>query len=138
MPVTRQALALTGLLFLVTLTIGVVRIATPTNLGRNHPKAPAIRSGIDPNSARWFELAQLPGIGESLAKRIVDYRESRRSASPNSDPPQFTAANDLLPVSGIGPRTLARISPFLIFPPPQERQRPSRVSGPVDNRSQTR
>jgi hypothetical protein len=128
----RQALALTSLLFLVTLTIGLVRVISPANLGRNHLDIPAVQCGIDPNTARWYELAQLPGVGESLSKKIVDYRDTKRSASTNSDPRAFRSANDLLSVSGIGPRTLARISQFLIFPPPREMER-TRVAGPVDS-----
>jgi hypothetical protein len=128
----RQALAVTGLLFLVTLTIGLVRIISPANLGRNQVENPIVQCGIDPNTAHWYELAQLPGIGESLATKIVDYRDTRRRASTNSDPRAFRTAHDLLAVSGIGPRTLARISQFLIFRPPREMER-TRVAGPVDS-----
>ena len=52
----------------------------------------------------WPELTQLPGIGETLARRIV---ESRRQAGP------FADHEDIRRVRGIGPRTLERISPYL-------------------------
>jgi len=52
----------------------------------------------------WPELAQLPGIGESLGRRIV---ESRRQDGP------FIDHDDLRRVQGIGPRTLERLKPYL-------------------------
>ena len=59
---------------------------------------------LDINRADWPEWSVLPGIGETLAKRIVG---SRRDQGP------FRSHDDLLRVPGIGPRTLARIRPFL-------------------------
>jgi len=59
---------------------------------------------VDINSADWPELIQLPQIGETLAKRIV---ESRRLHGP------FRDHEDLLRVRGLGPKTLDRIRPHL-------------------------
>lgn len=59
---------------------------------------------VDLNSATWSELAELPDIGEVLARRIVETRTQRG---------KFTTSDDLLAVPGIGPRKLARIAPFL-------------------------
>ena len=50
-------------------------------------------SPLDLNAATAEELAQLPGIGEELARRIVEYRES-------SGP--FETAEQLMEVPGIG------------------------------------
>ena len=61
---------------------------------------------VDPNSADWPELTLLPGIGEKLAKRIV---ESRRLEGP------FRRPRELVRVRGVGPKTMERIRPFL-FP----------------------
>lgn len=60
--------------------------------------------GLDLNRAAWFELAQLPGVGESLARRIVEYRQ-------NAGRP--LRVRDLIAVKGIGPRTLDRIAAYL-------------------------
>jgi len=60
---------------------------------------------VDVNQATWPELAQMPGIGETLARRIV---ESRETAGP------FLDHGDLERVRGIGPRTLERIKPYLL------------------------
>ncbi len=67
-----------------------------------------VSGGLDLNRAAWFELAQLPGVGESLARRIVDYRE-------NAGRP--LRVRDLIAVKGIGPRTLDRIAAYLHVAP---------------------
>jgi len=59
---------------------------------------------VDINTADWPEFSVLPGIGETLAKRIV---ESRKQAGP------FADLEDLERVQGIGPRTLERLRPHL-------------------------
>lgn len=61
---------------------------------------------VDVNAAQWPELAQLPGIGETMARRIVDERVARG---------QFADHEDLRRrVQGVGPRTLERIRPYLL------------------------
>jgi len=65
---------------------------------------------VDVNAADWPELAQLPGIGKVLARRIVEMRE-------NDGP--FRDYEDLRErVRGIGPATLEQIRPFLAPIPP--------------------
>lgn len=59
---------------------------------------------VDLNAADWPELAQLPGIGKTLAQRIV---ESRATHGP------FADHNDLRRVRGIGPKTLDSLRPYL-------------------------
>ncbi|MBN1394811.1 MAG: helix-hairpin-helix domain-containing protein [Pirellulales bacterium] len=59
---------------------------------------------VDINKADWPELTMLPGIGETLARRIV---ASRRAEGP------FADHADLRRVKGIGPKTLERIRPYL-------------------------
>ena len=66
---------------------------------------------LDPNQADWPELVQLPGIGPTLAKRIV---ESRHTDGP------FLDHGDLQRVRGIGPKTLDQIRPYLRPMPPGE------------------
>jgi competence protein ComEA len=59
---------------------------------------------VDINEADWPELVQLPGVGRTLAERIV---ASRRSQGP------FLDYEDLRRVRGIGPKTLENIRPYL-------------------------
>ena len=59
---------------------------------------------VDLNEAQWPEFAQLPGIGETLARRIVDSR--------NTEGP-FTSIEDLQRVRGIGPRTVQNMKHYL-------------------------
>ena len=61
---------------------------------------------IDPNLATFEELKKLPGIGDTLAKRIVDKRQDML----------FRDENDMQKVSGIGKKTASKITPFLKFP----------------------
>jgi competence protein ComEA len=59
---------------------------------------------LDINSASWVEWAQLEGIGEKLARRIVADRDERGP---------FRGPADIGRVRGIGPKLLERIHPFL-------------------------
>jgi competence protein ComEA len=59
---------------------------------------------VDLNQADWPELVQLPGIGETLARRIVESRQRDG---------RFLDHEDLQRVRGIGPKTLQRIRPYL-------------------------
>jgi len=65
---------------------------------------------IDINSADWPEWTLLPGIGETMAKRIVQDRSERGL---------FRDHADLRRVSGIGPRTFERMRPYLLALPEQ-------------------
>ena len=59
---------------------------------------------IDINRAEPWLLEALPGIGEVLAQRIVDYR---------SENGPFRRIEDLLQVSGVGEATLDNIKDFI-------------------------
>jgi competence protein ComEA len=64
---------------------------------------------VDVNKADWPELAQLPGIGQTLAQRIVASREERGP---------FIDHSELRRVRGIGPKTLEKMKPYLRPLPP--------------------
>ena len=59
---------------------------------------------IDLNQATRVDLLQLPGIGDSLARRIEEYRLEHG---------RFRQVNDLIDVHGIGPATLERLRPWV-------------------------
>lgn len=67
--------------------------------GKNNSAVPSVRI----NSASASELQQLPGIGQALAQRIVETRNSGR----------FTSADDLLRVPGIGKAKLAKLRDYV-------------------------
>jgi competence protein ComEA len=60
---------------------------------------------VDVNRADWPELALLPEVGETLARRIVS---SRWREGP------FLEQEDLLRVPGIGPHVLESVRPYLL------------------------
>ena len=65
---------------------------------------------VDINKADWPELAELPEVGETLARRIVDSRVKDG---------EFRDHDDLRRVRGIGPATLERVRPYLMPMPGQ-------------------
>ena len=58
---------------------------------------------ININTASETELEALPGVGPVTAAAIIDYRTQNGP---------FSAVDDLIDVSGIGPSTLEQIRPF--------------------------
>lgn len=68
--------------------------------------APNVELRIDINSAEWPELTLLPDISETMARRIVEHRQLNG---------EFDSLASVQDVKGIGPRTFARIAPYL-FP----------------------
>ena len=60
---------------------------------------------VDINRAAAPELTLLPGVGEALAKSIVDSRDARGP---------FHSHDDLRRVRGIGRKTLDKIRPYLL------------------------
>jgi len=68
------------------------------------PQAGASAQKIDINRADPWLLEALPGIGEVLAQRIVDYR---------SENGPFRTVEHLLKVSGIGSATLEQLADYV-------------------------
>lgn len=64
----------------------------------------AYRFELNVNHATWPELTLLPGIGEKLAQRIVEYREQSGA---------IRRLGDLADVEGIGPKKMQVIREFL-------------------------
>lgn len=83
----------------------------------------AIEFKIDINQADWPELCLMPGVGEQLAKRIVEYREEHGP---------FRDFQDLKEVRGIGPKTFDGMTPFLV-PLPDLETTAGENAGSADN-----
>ena len=73
---------------------------------KSAPKAKAASSGavVDLNAAGADELAEVPGIGDSIAKRIIEFRDKNGP---------FQSVDDLLKVQGIGEKSLQKLRPHL-------------------------
>lgn len=67
---------------------------------------------VDINTATTAELEKLPGVGPSLAKRIVEFREKNGA---------FQSVEDLLKVQGIGEKSLARFREFVTASKPAKK-----------------
>lgn len=65
--------------------------------------ASGLEGQININTATATELELLPGIGPSIAKRIVDYRKDH----------PFQQRNHIMRVKGVGQKTFAKIKDFL-------------------------
>jgi DNA uptake protein ComE-like DNA-binding protein len=118
-PARRLTLTATILLLMLFATaalrlIGTVRVESLAD-GLN--RSGELPGGIDPNSATWWELSHLPGIGETRARQIVEYRESVRGRRGSPTSVVFRSPADLTKVEGIGPTTAERVATSLIFPP---------------------
>ena len=59
---------------------------------------------IDINTATLQQFQLLPGIGETLAQRIIDYRNEHGN---------FSTIEDLLNVNGIGESKLTDMKPYI-------------------------
>lgn len=68
------------------------------------PSSASLPQHIDINRAEAWLLAALPGIGDTRAQDIVDYRQQNGP---------FRSASDLLNVKGIGQATLDRIKDLI-------------------------
>jgi competence ComEA-like helix-hairpin-helix protein len=99
----------------VLLIPGIVRVLTSEWVSVETPPRYFAHFTVDVNQADWPELSLLPGIGEVVARRIVEYRKQHGP---------FEKVEDLLKVPGIGPKTFSRIRPFvritLADPVPEE------------------
>ena len=87
-------ISISGAALMTGLFIGRVTSGDRIHMSKNDdPTEPEEIGPLDINTATIEQLCKLPGIGESLAERIIDYRQKNGP---------FQNVNDLLNVPGIG------------------------------------
>ena len=83
---------------------GGANSAHTVSSGPVHDAETPAQASINLNTASAEKLATLPGIGPSIARRIIEYRDAQGL---------FEAVEDLMNVKGIGPKKFERIKPYL-------------------------
>ena len=78
------------------------------------PMADQLASHLDPNTASRGALSEIPGVGQTLAQAIIDYREQFQKSHPGQ--PAFTRPEDMRRVRGIGVAREESLQEFLQFP----------------------
>jgi competence protein ComEA len=78
---------------------------------------PAPEGKLNLNAASVEQLATLPGVGEKLAARIVEYRQKAGA---------FKSIQELMNVKGIGERNLEKLQPYLSLGEPAAKGSASR------------
>jgi competence protein ComEA len=91
----RRIVALTLALFVT----GLVAVAPALAESRPTPAAK-----VNLNTATVDQLTELPGVGPTLAARIVEYREKAG---------RFRSPQELMNVKGIGEKSFKKIEPWL-------------------------
>ena len=74
--------------------------------------SPAV--AINLNAATLADLEQLPGVGASMAARILEYRQKSGG---------FKKIEELMNVQGIGERNFLRLKPLVTVVPPKNAER---------------
>jgi len=96
--------------FVLCLIGGVVSLccAAPAAAAPGAPEGASAQvkgqGSVDVNAASEEELVNVPGIGKSLARRIVEFREKNGP---------YRQIEDLLKIQGIGEKSLQKLRPYL-------------------------
>jgi competence protein ComEA len=91
-------------LILLTLSIAMSASFTLASSDSKELKSQVATEMININNANEEQLRGLPGVGPVTAAKIVKYREANGN---------FSNANDLLEVKGIGAVTLEKMKPYI-------------------------
>jgi len=91
-------------LFILT-AISSVSLAAPAKAVKpaNQVMDSSLKGTVNINTATAAQLTMLPGIGDKIAKRIVEYRTKAGG---------FKSLEDLKKVNGIGNKKFSKIKPF--------------------------
>lgn len=82
----------------------LVAVALLIPLSSSFTFAQEAETKVDLNSAAIAELVELPGVGEKVAERILNYRKANGP---------FRDTRELMNVRGIGEKTYLKLEPYL-------------------------
>ena len=91
----------------------ILGAATAAQEGRK-PSSPAPASqaaAVNLNTANASQLEGLPGIGKSVAERIIEYRQKNGG---------FKKVEELMNVRGIGEKSFLKLKPLVMVAPPKQ------------------
>jgi competence protein ComEA len=77
-------------------------------------QAPAQPAPVNLNTATKADLEKLPGIGPSMAQRILDYRQKNGS---------FKKVEELMNIQGIGEKSFLKLKALVTVTPPKTSER---------------
>ena len=89
---------------LLILGFGIAAPAGQRASERTTPAAKAASGPLNLNTATVAQLEALPGIGKSVAERILEYREKSGG---------FKKVEDLMNVRGIGEKSFLKLKPLI-------------------------
>jgi len=92
-------------------------LASPAFAKKTPPAHP-----IDINTATVKELEELPGVGPTTAKAIVEFRTRAG---------RFQRVTDLLVIRGISESKLKKMRPYITIGPPPKKSPPATGSAPA-------
>ncbi|MCA9215459.1 MAG: helix-hairpin-helix domain-containing protein [Planctomycetales bacterium] len=98
------AICVTIMLLVIVTKLGVSHFVHPALIEIDQAEPVDYQYIVNINSADWPELTVLPGISETYARRIVEYREEHGA---------FESVDQLVRVPGIGSKRLEAIRPYL-------------------------
>lgn len=102
---------------LVAAIVLMLPVAPVLAQGQDGGAQPEAIPRVDLNAAGVDELEEIPGVGPTLARRIVEFRDEFGP---------FESVDDLLNVRGIGVRSLERMRPYVFVQASGERARLAR------------
>ncbi len=124
-PSTQAFVAIAIFMGLMSTVFWLTKTSTRGVVDYDAPPHAFIHFTADINTADVAELSQIPGLGPTLASRIIHHRTTFG---------EFSSHEALVNVPGIGPSTLSKMKPYLRFigtstPPPDNLS--SSVSDPT-------